>query len=127
MTAAERDAALAAGQIGFLISDWVIERFDLPEAQLPDLQLFEPEIAAQMLRQEWSLGEKPISNMIRLLEAKGVRVFSLAENTTHVNAYSLWRKRVPYVFLNTVKSAESSRFDAAHELAHLGTAPRWWC
>ena len=25
----------------------------------------------------------------------------------------------PYVFLNTIKSAESSRFDAAHELAHL--------
>jgi Zn-dependent peptidase ImmA (M78 family) len=119
MTASERDAALAAGQIGFEISDWVVKRFDLPETQLPDLHLFDPESAAQMLRQEWGLGEKPISNMIQLLESKGVRVFSLAENTTHVNAYSLWRKQVPYVFLNTFKSAESSRFDAAHELAHL--------
>lgn len=119
MSAAERDAALAAGQIGFLISDWVAERFDLPECKLPDLHLFEPEEAARMLRHEWGLGEKPISNMIQMLESKGVRVFSLAENTTHVNAYSLWRKTVPYVFLNTFKSAECSRFDAAHELAHL--------
>lgn len=119
MSAAEREAALAAGQIGFLISDWVAERFNLPEPQIPDLHLFEPEEAARMLRQTWGLGEKPISNMIQMLESKGVRVFSLAENTSHVNAYSLWRKTVPYVFLNTFKSAECSRFDAAHELAHL--------
>ena len=30
MTAAERDTAMAAGQIAFLIADWVVERFDLP-------------------------------------------------------------------------------------------------
>jgi Zn-dependent peptidase ImmA (M78 family) len=119
MSAAERDAALAAGQLGFLISDWVVERFELPKVKLPDLHLFDPESAAQTLRQEWGLGEKPVSNMIQFLESKGVRVFSLAENTAHVNAYSLWRKDVPYVFLNTFKTAESSRFDAAHELAHL--------
>lgn len=119
MTAAERDSALAAGQIAFMVSDWMTERFDLPENKLPDLHLSEPDTAARMLRQEWGLGEQPIQNMIHLLESKGVRVFSLAENTAHVNAYSLWRKGVPYVFLNTFKSAESSRFDAAHELAHL--------
>src|ERR1700678_4270171 len=75
--------------------------------------------AARILRTEWQLGEKPVSNMIHLLESKGIRVFSLAENTVKVNAYSLWRRGKPYVFLNTFKSAESSRFDAAHELAHL--------
>jgi len=36
MSAAERDAALAAGAIGFLISDWVQERFELPEVKLPE-------------------------------------------------------------------------------------------
>lgn len=119
MSAAVRDAALSAGVLGFLIADWVEERFDLPEVKLPDLRLFEPEAAAQALRQEWGLGEKPVSNMIQLLESKGVRVFSLAENTVEVNAYSLWRNSKPFVFLNTFKSAECSRFDAAHELAHL--------
>jgi Zn-dependent peptidase ImmA (M78 family) len=119
MSAAERDAALAAGQLGFLISDWVSERFELPEVKLPDLRQYEHDSAARTLRQEWGLGEKPITNMIQLLESKGVRVFSLAENTAHVNAYSLWRGGKPFVFLNTFKSAECSRFDAAHELAHL--------
>ena len=120
MTASMRDAACAAGAIGFLISDWVEKQFNIPEIKIPDLHLYDdPESAARTLRQEWGLGEKPISNMIQLLESKGVRVFSLAENTAKVNAYALWKDGKPYVFLNTFKSAESSRFDAAHELAHL--------
>lgn len=119
MSAAIRDASLSAGSIGFLVSDWVESRFNLPEIRVPDLHLYDPERAARVLREEWQLGEKPISNMIHLLESKGVRVFSLAENTVKVNAYSLWRAGKPYVFLNTFKTAESSRFDAAHELAHL--------
>jgi Zn-dependent peptidase ImmA (M78 family)/DNA-binding XRE family transcriptional regulator len=119
MSAAIRDASLAAGSIGFLVSDWIEQRFDLPSIQVPDLHLYEPENAARVLREEWLLGEKPISNMLHLLESKGVRVFSLAENTAKVNAYSLWRQGKPYVFLNMYKSAESSRLDASHELAHL--------
>lgn len=119
MTAGVRDAALAAGAIGFLLSDWVEEKFELPPIQVPDLSALDPESAAITLRHEWSIGEQPISNMIHLLESRGVRVFSLAENSTRVNAFSLWRDEKPYVFLNTMKTAENSRFDAAHELGHL--------
>jgi len=119
MTAARRDAALSAGSLGFLIVDWVDERFDLPDENVPDLSDYSPEIAALMLRQDWGLGEKAISNMVHLLESKGVRVFSLAENSKKVNAFSLWRDDTPFVFLNTIKTAENSRFDAAHELGHL--------
>jgi Zn-dependent peptidase ImmA (M78 family) len=119
LSAALRDAALAAGAIGFRIADWVNDRFELPPSKIPDLSSYDPESAARTLRQEWELGEKPISNMIQLLESKGVRVFSLAENTRQVNAYSTWRVDTPYVFLNTMKTAECSRFDAAHELGHL--------
>jgi Zn-dependent peptidase ImmA (M78 family)/DNA-binding XRE family transcriptional regulator len=119
MTAAVRDAALSAGAIGFLLSDWVEERFDLPVWDVPDLHLYEPDMAARILRQEWSLGERPISNIMHLLESKGVRILSLAENSKRVNAFSLWRAEKPYVLLNTMKSAESSRYDAAHELGHL--------
>jgi Zn-dependent peptidase ImmA (M78 family) len=119
MSAKERDAALAAGTLGFVLSDWVEQRFDLPAVQFPDLEGDEPEIAARSLRQAWILGERPISNMVHLLEAKGVRVFSLAENTRTVDAFSMWRSDRPFVFLNMMKTPERSRMDAAHELGHL--------
>ncbi|MHC4050151.1 helix-turn-helix domain-containing protein [Bradyrhizobium sp. 25ACV] len=120
MTARERDAALASGSLAYLLSDYVSIRFNLPEPQLIDLSHErDPAAAARTLRQVWALGEQPISSMIKLLEAKGVRVFSLAENTKNVDAFSCWRNDIPYVFLNTFKSSERSRLDAAHELAHL--------
>lgn len=120
MSAKDRDAALAAGSIAFLMDDWVAARFDLPGPDLLDLKEdIDAESAADTLRQRWALGNRPISNMIHLLEAKGVRVFSLAENTKTVDAFSMWRRSTPYVFLNTFKTSERSRFDAAHELGHL--------
>jgi Zn-dependent peptidase ImmA (M78 family) len=106
--------------LAFLLDDWIEERFELPG---PDLLEFkedaDPEASARSLRQKWGLGEKPIRNMIHLLEAKGIRVFSLVENSRAVDAFSVWRRNTPYVFLNTTKTAERSRFDAAHELGHL--------
>ncbi|MHC1550093.1 helix-turn-helix domain-containing protein [Phyllobacterium sp. K27] len=113
------DAALASGTLAFILDDWVGSEFYRSEANLLDLQHEAPETAAMLMRQHWRLGDKPIKNMVHLLEANGVRVFSLAENTKAVDAFSLWRDDVPYVFLNRFKSAERSRFDAAHELAHL--------
>ena len=120
MTARHRDSALGAGAIALLLNNWIEERFDLPRAALPDLsQEVSPEAAADILRRIWGLGELPIKNMIHLLEAKGVRVFSLALDTTQVDAFSMWHAETPFVFLNTMKSCEHSRFDAAHELGHL--------
>lgn len=119
MAAAHREAALASGAIAFLLNDWIEERFALPEPDVLDLREEDPETAAMVLRQHWMLGEKPIRNVVHLLEAKGVRVFSMAEDTAEVDAFSLWRENTPFVFLNTKKSAERSRFDAAHELGHL--------
>jgi Zn-dependent peptidase ImmA (M78 family)/DNA-binding XRE family transcriptional regulator len=119
MTAKQRDAAIAAGSIAFLLSDWADREFDLPDVDIPDFGGAGPDVAAQSLRQYWGLGTIPIKNMVHLLELKGIRVFSLAENCAEVDAYSVWRGRRPFVFLNTGKSGERRRFDAAHELAHL--------
>ncbi len=119
LTARQRDAALAAGAIAYLLDDWVAERFNLPSPNLIDLRDEDPVAAAISLRHHWGIGAKPISHMIKLLEAKGVRVFSLSENNKNVDAFSCWRNGTPYMFLNTFKSAERSRFDAAHELGHL--------
>jgi Zn-dependent peptidase ImmA (M78 family)/DNA-binding XRE family transcriptional regulator len=118
MSATVRDSALAAGAIAFELSEWIERRFELTKSALPDLQGFEPEAAAHALRAHWKIGERPISNMIHFLESIGVRVFSLVEDR-RVDAFSLWHGETPFVFLNTMKSAEHSRMDAAHELGHL--------
>lgn len=119
MMAADRDAALAAGSIAFLLDDWVEKEFERPTPALFDLSTTSPESSARTLRELWGLGEKPIKNLVHLLEAKGIRVFSLVEKTRSVDAFSMWRNDRPYIFLNTIKTSEHSRFDAAHELAHL--------
>ena len=120
MTAKQRDAAVSAGALGSQLCDWVEERFSLPKPNLLDLGYeTNPEMAARSLRQYWGLGEKPIGSIIRLLETQGVRVLSLSEDTASVDAFSFWRGSVPYVFLNTFKTAERSILDAAHELGHL--------
>ena len=120
ITARERDAALAAGAIAYLLDDWATSRFTLPNL---DLIYYQGEgdaaSAAAVLRRHWSIGEAPISNMIALLESKGIRIFSLTENTKAVDAFSVWRNDQPYIFANTFKTAERSRFDIAHELGHL--------
>lgn len=120
MTAKERGAAITAGELGVDLFDWVKARFTLPETSLPDLGTdHTPDSAARMLRQHWGLGTRPISNLLKILEAKGVRVCGIDEATANVDAFSFWRENDAFVFLNSFKSAERSIFDAAHELGHL--------
>jgi IrrE N-terminal-like domain len=120
MSAKERDAAISAGSLGLQLNNWIEERFGLPKPNLIDLSYeTDPDIAAHSLRQYWNLGERPIGNMLGLLETHGVRVFSLSENTASVNAFSFWRDNKPFVFLNNFKTAESSILDTTHELGHL--------
>ena len=121
MSSAERHAALTAGGHGVALYEWIEERFNLPVADLPDLSKIRdrPDMAARMLRQHWGIGEHPIADVLKLIEAKGVRVLSLSENTKNVDAYSFWKGERPFIFLNQHKTAERSVFDSAHELAHL--------
>lgn len=120
LEAAQRHAALAAGSMAFALDDWISARFKLPESRVPKIGPgVDPETAAQVVRAEWNMGEKPAPNLIHLLEVRGVHVYSVTQDCRELDAYSLWRGEKPFVFLNTQKSGEHSRFDAAHELGHL--------
>ena len=121
LTAGSRNAAIAAGALAFELDDWISERYELPTHTLTPERVTanQPAAAAVQLRAMWGIGMRPIGNMINLLEAHGVRVFSLVEETRHLDAYSMWRNDKPYMFLNTIKTTERSRFDAAHELGHF--------
>lgn len=119
LTAGQRDMARAAGRIALMLAEWIEQRFELPEADVPSLPKLDPETAAEVVRARWGLGVAPVGNLVRLLEAHGVRVFSLAADCALVDAFSFGWHQTPYVLLNTTKSGERGRFDAAHELGHL--------
>lgn len=118
-SAAKRDAVLASATIALDFFSFVEETLTLPAPDLPTYDKYEAEQAAQLLRRRWNLGDKPISNMLHLLESKGVRVVGLSHELVEIDAFSFVRDGVPVVVLNTFKSGERQRFDLAHELGHL--------
>lgn len=123
MSAAQKHASEAAGQLGIELVKWLEENFTLPAADLPVLDAGDchatPGEWAELVRDYWGIGQRPIGSMIDLLEAKGVRVLALNEDTAQMNAFSFWLDGTPYIFLNNYRTAESSVFDSAHELGHL--------
>jgi len=119
MTARTRDRGLSSGRIAILINEWIEERFTLPAANIPSLTGREPAMAAQEVRARWGLGEQPIGNLVHLVEAHGIRVFSLTDDTKDLDAYCLTWHGQPFMLLSREKSGERQRFNAAHELGHL--------
>lgn len=120
MSASQRDRALAAGNLAVELSAWIDTRYKLPLPSIPQIDTSDPEEAAEIVRAEWGLAVKPISNVVHLLESHGVRVFSLGRLGREVGAFSFWRGTQPFVLLNTFdKSPERCRFDGCHELGHL--------
>lgn len=109
-----------------LISKYFSRRIsNLPKFNIIDDYNIDPcsedaaEIAALRVRSEWGQGVQPIKNIISLMELKGIKVFSLPLNVREVDALSISLDGQPFVLLDTFKSAERTRFDAAHELAHI--------
>lgn len=110
----------------------VLEReVRLPAVTLPrDLFVTEDvdretlEERAAVARQELGIPAGPIANVVRLIEAHGVAVSRLRVQDERVSAFSQWIDGRPIVMLSSDKmDAARSRFDAAHELAHLVIHP----
>jgi Zn-dependent peptidase ImmA (M78 family)/transcriptional regulator with XRE-family HTH domain len=98
----------------------------LPPCELPadplgitDAQIEE---SAGVVRKTWGLGEGVISNVVHLLENKGIVVARFPLATDKMDAFSIIDDdtRRAYVVLNSEKeNFFRSRHDAAHELGHL--------
>jgi len=85
----------------------------------------EIENIAEYVREHFGLGLGPISNVLRLLETKGVLVCRVEIPNENIEAFSFWSGSRPFIFLASEKeSAARARYDAAHELAHL-VLHRW--
>jgi Zn-dependent peptidase ImmA (M78 family)/DNA-binding XRE family transcriptional regulator len=127
LPALRRESAVAAGELAVEFNRWLETTLVLPQTDVPTLEHPDPETAAEMVRARWNLGSDPAPNLVHLLEAHGVRVFSLPADCVDADAFSFWHAGTPFVFLNPATTAERGRFDAAHELGHLvlhaGTHP----
>jgi Zn-dependent peptidase ImmA (M78 family)/transcriptional regulator with XRE-family HTH domain len=125
-TQAERDQALAFGEIAWRVVD-VVERYvRLPDLRLPQLELPEPattadiESVAREARVAFGLADEPIPHVTRLLETHGVIVLTLPDVSDRVDAFSHWYGQRPFVFASPSKNDKARwRMDAAHELGHL--------
>ena len=126
-----RNAACAAyadwlGQAAYAFNDLVnypvvsIPSFEPKESGANRYTEDEIEDIAETVRDSFGLGLGPISNVVRLLESKGVIVCRIVIPEEKIEAFSFWRGERPFVFLASEKeSAARSRLDAAHELGHL--------
>jgi Zn-dependent peptidase ImmA (M78 family)/DNA-binding XRE family transcriptional regulator len=80
------------------------------------------EKVAIALREEWSLGNDPIFNLIELLEDNRIKVIEI-ESSDSFDGLSAWAndRQVPVIVLNSskIKSLDRKRFTALHELGHL--------
>ena len=96
----------------------------LPDLRLPRFELgaksHEIEDAARRVRADWGVPPGPVDNVVRELERNGVVVVRQRGFKREVDAFSVRYARRPVVILGSNKGvAARSRFDAAHELAHL--------
>lgn len=114
---------LLAGYIYEYLSDYI----EFPELNLPDIAEFDSEWdnesierLATRIREHWGLGDKPITNIVHLLERNGIMVFSIDTGTQKVDAFCQHRKGRPFIFLgNDKQSAFRRQFDGGHELGHI--------
>lgn len=104
------------------------EYIEFPPLNIPNLsenmEYETPQEAASVLREYWNLGEKPIKNVLRLLEAKGIIVSSFETSTNDIDAFSQYfEKNGKSIFIisysNNKESAARINFDLAHELGHI--------
>lgn len=112
-------------QTAYAFDEWVnYPKMDIPafEPKSESNRYSEEEIEeiAEAVRDSFGLGLGPISNVVRLLESKGVIVTRVAISKENIEAFSFWRGERAFIFLASDKeSAARSRLDAAHELGHL--------
>jgi Zn-dependent peptidase ImmA (M78 family)/DNA-binding XRE family transcriptional regulator len=113
------------------VSDYLQEFIDFPPVNFPEgifpddpLKITSTmiETAASALRKHWGLKDRPISNVVYLLENNGAVVTRINLDADTLDAFSCWRKNQqrPYFVLGADKNiAARSRLDAAHELGHI--------
>lgn len=102
---------------------------DFPELKIPSISLNDIEkrnfkSITQAIRNDWGLHDKPINNIINILEVNGFILSSINTNTEDIDAFTHYikvdgKKYFCIVVGNEKKSFARRQFNIAHELAHV--------
>lgn len=102
------------------------EYLNFPQLDLPRYveETFDFDEIAENLRAYWNIGFGPITNMVALLEKKGIIVSSLMTDNQKIDAFTQVSKINDYQYYcvvlgNDKQSMVRRNFDAAHELGHI--------
>ncbi len=97
------------------------QHFDFPPQNLPAIRMkvaADLERAAELVRMEYGVGrDLPVTSMMRVVENAGVAVTQFPGLSDKVDAFSRYGSRSLIVLKS--KSPSRTRWDLAHELAHL--------
>ncbi|MBC2734070.1 MAG: ImmA/IrrE family metallo-endopeptidase [Desulfobacteraceae bacterium] len=74
--------------------------------------------ASMRLREAWGLGIAPVSNLMELLEDKGIRILEV-DLPEEFDGLSAWAKEIPVITVNKNHDLVRKRLTIVHELAHL--------
>jgi Zn-dependent peptidase ImmA (M78 family)/DNA-binding XRE family transcriptional regulator len=122
----DRRRARALAQLAHDLADLdtasVLPAVTVPEQARLALDATTEEIEAEALRvrKAWGLPAGPVHDVVGVMESHGIVVIRLPLDSADVDAFSLPFADRPVVVLASDKADRArSRFDAAHELAHL--------
>lgn len=80
--------------------------------------LFDVLQGASILRQAWGMGTAAITNVMNLLESKGVIIANIDASDAFTSLHAILNDSIPVIAINSNLNAESFRFAALKELAH---------
>ena len=129
-SAHQRRRARSLVQLVHRLAQVLDDNVGLPERDVPSIPAnpYEDEAArraaaehaAAQVRKLWRLPRGPIENVVGALEEHGIVCVRLAFDEAKVDAFSVNFSDHPIAVLSTDKDKwDRSRFDAAHELAHI--------
>ncbi|MFW5650590.1 MAG: helix-turn-helix domain-containing protein [Acetivibrio ethanolgignens] len=108
-----------------VIYNMMNEYLDFKSLNLPQIpRNTTPQKAAEMLREHWKIGNKPIDDIVYLVESNGLIVTDFATSTGDVDAFShkiVCGEKETYLigYSQNKKTAARIHFDIAHELGHI--------
>jgi Zn-dependent peptidase ImmA (M78 family)/DNA-binding XRE family transcriptional regulator len=100
-----------------LFDDPVVFRY--PDIVRRIAAIGDAERVAQQTREAWNLGMDPISNLVEVMEGRGIKV-GVVDGADEFDALILWaNETIPVMVVRSNVDGDRQRLSLAHELGHL--------